>query len=168
MLPRVTDSWVASLGSCVPAMFRLRKVTLYLFLLLTAIMMVDASKIYDNIYLVGVGDYEYRKRLKVYFAGLIMFLIGDFLWIIYAGLMDGREGDDHQSSGAHFDPRSPTPAGYPNYGAPPPTKAAAPAGATTGIRQGGTPVSPEPGMTYSPGGVTSHTVAYAQGPGANV
>ncbi len=110
--------------------------------------------------------------------------------IIYAGLMDGREGDDHQSSGAHFDPRSPTPAGYPNYGAPTPTKAAPPARATTAIRQGGTPVSPtpgaapwtpaqgtqyvaspEPGMTYSPGGVTSHTVAYAQdaqGPGANV
>jgi len=104
--------------------------------------------------------------------------------------MDGREGDDHQSSGSHFDPRSPTPAGYPNYGATTTKAGASPARATTAIRQGGTPVSPtpgagpwtpaqgtqyvaspEPGMTYSPGGVTSHTVAYAQdpqGPGANV
>ena len=53
---------------------------------LTAIMMVDASKIYDSIYLNGVGDDDYRKRLKVYFAGLIMFLIGDFLWVSSKGL----------------------------------------------------------------------------------
>ena len=105
--------------------------------------------------------------------------------IIYAGLMDGREGDAHQSSGAHFDPRSPTPAGHPNYGAGATKAGASPARATGATPVSPTPgaapwapgqgtqymASPEPGMTYSPGGVTSHTVAYTQdpqGPGANV
>ncbi|GAB4818196.1 hypothetical protein N2152v2_005242 [Parachlorella kessleri] len=117
----------AGFAACAPAK-GLRKATVPLLVSVTAIMMVSSNDTYQELEGISVTSHRgenFKNRLRCYFAGLIMSMVFNFLWIILAGF-DDESGDETPKNMSSTAPAPAAPA--PGYGAgpmyvqsPPPT-----------------------------------------------